>query len=972
MKRLADVAAWRRAGVVMGWLVAGALAWPAACWSQTAQPRQGARPAAAPATRPAPALAPKPAAKPAEPARAGKGWQVGAVPAWVVEPPAPPAGSTPAPNAGGRREQLYDVQVNHALPKPQQFVRWRSVALDAATLGAVSQPQIGFNPAYQTVLLHAAAVQRGGQRLDRLADARIELMRREQRLEQQMIDGTETLLVVLNDVRVGDAVEITYTVEGENPIFEARVAGGMQLAYQTPVDTLHWRVLAPASRPLRVWRMGTSLEPEQRSEGAVQETRLVRHHVHAITPEQHTPPWFKIFPAVGVSEYASWAEVDAWAQRLFALPAAAHADVAARAAEFKAKGLTGAALASDVLRFVQDEVRYFSTSLGESSHRPKPPQQTLAERLGDCKDKVLLLVALLRELGFDARPVLVAMHRNRGLLDFPPGHDQFDHVIAELRLEGRRWLLDPTIANQGLELGTRGHWPYGAGLVVGSGELTALAAPEDAIDRLEYEQRWDLSQPGQPATLVTTMRTRGLAAERWRAAVANAGVEPIGQALAGAYARIAPGLQPQGAPELADDRTFNTLAVTQRFSHPEPARYQRGALEMEFVAIELLDVLTGPPEVQRRMPFLYDQPRVVESRIVITTPRPVGFKAPPPTEVVDRHFRYTGRVELQERSVTFVRRVERRADQVLPADVNAFREALLKARQQSSNQLRFALLDPQQVSADAREVERKVVGTKGWREDALGNIVARNTFSRHIDGRVLDTLDRKSPLAAQVYASRAVASNLLGDFDAGLSDATLALAIRADLEDAREARAVALLGQGKAEDALAEFTRLAGGEAAKAQHAHWAGSVAYHLGRDAEAERLLRAAVERAAGADRDFALIWLYFAAERQGPGRGAKAIEPWYAEAAAGERFSAELLRFVNGVITADNLMKAARAKREMERLNLAEAHFYVAQRHALQGQRDEAQRAWARTVEIDAAPYRETTFARLELARARVAPR
>ena len=50
-------------------------------------------------------------------------------------------------------------------------------------------------------------------------------------------------------------------------------------------------------------------------------------------------------------------------------------------AAWKARNLAPEVLVAEVLRFVQDDVRYFSMSLGESSHRPKPAARTLAERL---------------------------------------------------------------------------------------------------------------------------------------------------------------------------------------------------------------------------------------------------------------------------------------------------------------------------------------------------------------------------------------------------------------------------------------------------------------------------------------------------------------------------------------------------------------------------------------------------------------
>jgi lipoprotein NlpI len=960
-------------------LVVGALALLALGMQAPPATAQGAaparKPAAATAAKPGakPAAAPRKAAEPAPAPRGGKGWQVGPIPAWVVAPPAPDASAPPAPNVGARREQLVDLQVNHSGAKPQYFVRVRSVAQDAGALGGVSQWQIGFNPAFQTVLIHHASVLRDGQRSERLAEARIEPMRREQRLEQQVLDGGETLLVVLADVRLGDAVEVAYSVEGENPIFEGRISGGMRLAYEAPVDLLHHRWLLPAGKAVHTRPLAGKDEPERLNEGGVQVLRAVRHQVAGIPREQGTPPWFKVFPAIDISEYGSWAEVDAWAQKLFALPSPTPAPLAARAEAFRAlaqkDGLKDEALVSEVLRFVQDEVRYLSVSLGESSHRPKPPQQTLAELLGDCKDKVVLLNALLRELGFDAKPALVSMQRNRGIRDYLPSHDVFDHVITQLSLNGRIWYLDATINGQGLVLESRGQVPYGAALVVGAApagntELQTVPEPPAAVNRLQFEHRWDLTQPGRPAQLVFTMRAHGGPAERWRAGQASAGEEALAQALSGSFARTLPGLKPLGAATVADDRQANRWEFTQRFELAEFGQYNRGFVEADFAALEFLDLLTGPAETQRRTPFQVEQPRLVDSRIEVAMAAPLVLNPPAPLELVERQFRFMARLDLQGKTASFVRRYERRDDQVLPGELTAWREKILQARQGSFGRLRLPLLDSAKVLPELEKVERRLRSARGWRNDTLQNIVARNEFGRTIDTEALKQVAEGSPLAARVLTSRAMAHNLLGSFAAGRADAEQALALRPEDAEAQEARAVALLGEGRAEDALADFARIKPA-ARPASVAGWMGSVQLYLGRPAEAEALLRDAVANGSGEGREFAMVWLYLAAERQG-GRGAAAVDE-HLEGTDPKKMPGALLRYLVGRIDRDTLLKQAAEKPEMERLNLAEAHYYIGQKLLAQGQRDEALRAFQRAVDTQATPYREVTFARLELQRA-----
>lgn len=943
------------------------LAWPAGAAAQTASGKPPAKTSqAAPAAKPALPAKAGPSAYPAVPA--GAGYRFAPLPDWVRNPPAASA-AAPASLSGAkaRRELLVDLQVQLGARDTQTFMRLHSVALDSSTLREVSEPQISFNPLYQTLMIHSASVLRGGQRSDRLKDARIELMRREQQLERQMIDGLRTALVVLSDVRVGDVVELAYTIAGENPIFENRYAALLQLAADAPIDRLHLRIEAPPQRQLATRAIAAELQPERFEEHGRQVLRLQRENVAAVQDEAGTPPWFKVYPALHVSEYGSWAEVNQWAQRLFAAEAKPAPAIAEQVAAIQAQQLTPEAQVAAALRFVQDEVRYFSASLGESSHRPKPASRTLAERLGDCKDKVQLLNALLGGLGFEAQPALVSMRRNRGIVNYLPAHDEFDHVITRVRIGEAVYFLDPTLNGQGLSLAKRGYYPYGQALVVGGPDaLQPVVVPGFAEDQVSFRQDWDFSDLKQPARLTTSMRLRGLSAERWRASFASVGLPRIAESLAGAYVRQLPGLVSSGEPELLDDRASNELELRMHFVHPSMGRYQRGTLDLELSAMEIIDMLSVPPEARRRTPYMLDQPQQVELRLSVVGPRPFTAPAPPPQNVGDKHFSFQTRIELAGNKVTFVSRYERRSDEVLPADVEAFRERVARARQLSGNRLRLSLLDAKTLEPQFVEADRRLLKFRGARPDALLQILQANEFTRLGAGQVLDQLDPKSRLAAKVLTERAQANNLLGDFAAGLADAQAALAAEADGVDngaALEARGVALIGLNRPAEALAAFEAMAG-LPQQASAGSWLGSTHYLLGQYEQAERALRDSLANSGGSEREFGLLWLYLAAEQQG-GRGRQAIAAELAGADA-KQWPGALLSYLGGTLDREALLRVAREKPEQERLRLAEAYFFIGQQLVAQGRRGEAMPWFERTLSTQAVPYREFTLAQLELKR------
>ena len=815
---------------------------------------------------------------------------------------------------------------------------------------------------------------RDGQRLERLKEARVELMRREQQLEHQMIDGVRTALVVLRDVRVGDVVEVAYTVEGENPIFEGHFATLLHLASDTAIDRLHLRVEGPADRVLQVRGLATDLQPERFEEGGLQVLRVQREQVAPVVDETATPPWFKVYPSLQMSEYASWADVNRWAQRVFA-PEPLQPAVAEQVAAIQAKGGTTQEQVAMALRFVQDEVRYFSVSLGESSHRPKAPSRTLAERLGDCKDKVMLLNALLGGLGVDAKPTLVSTFRNRGVKNFLPSHDVFDHVISRVQIGDAVYFLDPTIDGQGLSLQKRGYAPYGAGLVVG-GEgpeaegLVAIVPPAFAVDALVFRQDWNLADLKRPAQLHTSLKASGLAAERWRATVAQVGVDRMAETIGGNYVRALPGLVSVGTPELLDDRATNEIELKLAFEHPAPGRYHRALVDLELPTVELGDALSLPPEARRRYPFMLDGPRVLELRIAVTGPLAFNTTLPAPQQVADKHFSFQSRVEQDGVTLVSINRYERRGDEVLPADLDGYRERVGRARQMPNNRARLPLVDfrDKAMAPDFAAIDQRMLKYRGNRPDLLFQMLQTGEVTRLADTVLLAKLDPASRMATVVLGERAQANNMLGDFTSGLADADAALKLDPPAEEAAvalSARGVALVALARPADALAAFNEQ-GKLGSSNPPGSWLGAAHYLLGDYAQAEAALRENAANTTGEARNFTLLWLYLAAEHQG-GRGKAAIADDVASVdTTREDWGSALLRYLGGALDRDALLKTARAKPEEERLRLAEAYFFIGQQLAAQGRRSEALPWFERTVSTQAVPYREFTLAQWELKR------
>ena len=92
-----------------------------------------------------------------------------------------------------------------------------------------------------------------------------------------------------------------------------------------------------------------------------------------------------------------------------------------------------------LFEFVADDIRYVNYVSGEW-WLPNRPQQLLARRQGDCDDKAMLLITLLKAVGIEAHEVLVQTRYTAQpslLTSKKAAIPLFDHGIAYLPGTGR-------------------------------------------------------------------------------------------------------------------------------------------------------------------------------------------------------------------------------------------------------------------------------------------------------------------------------------------------------------------------------------------------------------------------------------------------------------------------------------------------------------------------------------------------------
>ncbi|HSN53133.1 MAG TPA: DUF3857 domain-containing protein, partial [Candidatus Sulfomarinibacteraceae bacterium] len=245
---------------------------------------------------------------------------VGPEPSWVVLREA--AGLDVEGESGAVKPSLRYLEFDHQIligaRTAEEYFRDTIRVETAAGLGDASQFEIDFDPSFSTVTIHRLRVFREGAWHDRIDEAFVTIAQREADFARRLYDGSLSVLVVLDDIRVGDVISLSYTVLGTNPVFGDRYFQEIRMGWSEPVDWRRVRVLSPMNRPLD-WRTHGEVEvrPSTRGLGDLNEHIFLQENLPSVTVESWTPDDWDDYPWLQLTQYPSWSEVVGWALPLY-------------------------------------------------------------------------------------------------------------------------------------------------------------------------------------------------------------------------------------------------------------------------------------------------------------------------------------------------------------------------------------------------------------------------------------------------------------------------------------------------------------------------------------------------------------------------------------------------------------------------------------------------------------------------------
>jgi tetratricopeptide (TPR) repeat protein len=266
--------------------------------------------------------------------------------------------------------------------------------------------------------------------------------------------------ITVSALRPGDTVSLTAVWTTRKPIAPGQFWFEHSFDVHETVRDEELEIDLPAARDVSLKvRKGAPAE-EHGGAGAVTGDRRVYRwktsHPEPTAKEEKLQVGEDAPPVdVRLSSFRNWDEFAGWYVPL--VSAGPDEAVKARAAALTAGAKDEAAKIAAIYHFVSAEIRYVSLSFGLGRFAPHAPADVMAHQYGDCKDKAILLKALLEAAGIRSVPVL--LNTGRSIDEDFASPLEFDHMIAVIprggQAAGGTW-MDTTLEVAPLGLLTLG------------------------------------------------------------------------------------------------------------------------------------------------------------------------------------------------------------------------------------------------------------------------------------------------------------------------------------------------------------------------------------------------------------------------------------------------------------------------------------------------------------------------------------
>jgi len=268
-------------------------------------------------------------------------------------------------------------------------------------------------------------------------------------LDYPLYSNSRAFIISMPAVGVGSYLEYKVKIHSSKLVAKDNFNFIYRVREKYPIFRADFKLITPGEKKAyfkffnKALTEEEKLEPVIRSEGEKRIYSWEFNQLKPIIPEYNMPPLSRVNPAILVSSFSNWQDIYDWWFSLYR-------DKLKLTSELKEflQNLVNSAKnkrekAKTIYEYVAKNIRYVAVEYGDSGYEPHSAGEVFINKYGDCKDQAILLVALMKEAGLDAYPVLIPTRSNYPIdKDFPS--ISFNHAIAAVRIDDEFIFMDPT------------------------------------------------------------------------------------------------------------------------------------------------------------------------------------------------------------------------------------------------------------------------------------------------------------------------------------------------------------------------------------------------------------------------------------------------------------------------------------------------------------------------------------------------
>ncbi|KQC11468.1 MAG: hypothetical protein APR62_09865 [Smithella sp. SDB] len=246
-------------------------------------------------------------------------------------------------------------------------------------------------------------------------------------------------------VEDGCIIEYAYEIKNLKPVLSFDYYDTFFCRNIFPIEEDTLEIVLPSNIDLKYKRFQTTITPQIISDG--NKTRCIFNNTKQkeIIPESRMPSFYDsdFFPQISFWTLNSWDIISQWYINLIKEQMQSDSELESFTKQLIADKKTDEKKINAIFNFVSQNIRYIAVLLGPHTHKPHKASEVFRKRYGDCKDKTVLLLTMLKIAGIEGKPALVPAN-GKYFDDSMPSLNAFNHIIAVVPTSQKYFWLDAT------------------------------------------------------------------------------------------------------------------------------------------------------------------------------------------------------------------------------------------------------------------------------------------------------------------------------------------------------------------------------------------------------------------------------------------------------------------------------------------------------------------------------------------------